>query len=83
MHRAVACSTGYMVPEASKDVVGVIARARRQTREEALAYLKTVWTSRAPELERRWVAMLGHFARHGEPGDSLGEWPRYESEQRS
>lgn len=32
---------------------------------------------RADALARRWVAMLGHFARHGEPGPSLGEWPVY------
>ncbi len=38
---------------------------------------------KAAELERRWVSMLGHFARHGEPGTSLGEWPPHEREQRS
>lgn len=38
---------------------------------------------RAAELERRWVSMLGHFARHGEPGAALGEWPSYEPVQRS
>lgn len=38
---------------------------------------------KAPELERRWVSMLGHFARHGEPGTSLGNWPAYEPELRA
>lgn len=37
----------------------------------------------APALARRWVAMLGHFARTGEPGESLGQWPVYESGQRA
>jgi para-nitrobenzyl esterase len=37
----------------------------------------------ASALARRWVQMLGHFARHGEPGDALGEWAAYESGQRS
>lgn len=37
----------------------------------------------AAGLERRWVAMLGHFARHGEPGAALGEWPAYEPEKRA
>ncbi|NGY04155.1 carboxylesterase family protein [Solimonas terrae] len=37
----------------------------------------------APALARRWVAMLGHFARTGEPGDTLGSWPMYESTQRA
>jgi carboxylesterase type B len=27
--------------------------------------------------------MLGHFARHGEPGPALGDWPIYEQEKRS
>ena len=38
---------------------------------------------KAPELERRWVAMLGHFARHGEPGPALGDWPAHEAKNRS
>ena len=38
---------------------------------------------RATELARRWVAMLGHFARHGEPGSALGEWPAYEPVRRA
>jgi para-nitrobenzyl esterase len=38
---------------------------------------------RATELARRWVAMLGHFARHGEPGDALGDWPAYEAVRRA
>lgn len=37
----------------------------------------------ASALATRWVRMLGHFARHGEPGGALGEWPAYESEGRS
>ncbi|MES2684244.1 MAG: carboxylesterase family protein [Pseudomonadota bacterium] len=32
---------------------------------------------------RQWVAMLGHFARHGEPGPALGDWPVYEAKRRS
>jgi para-nitrobenzyl esterase len=34
-------------------------------------------------LSRRWVRMLGHFARHGEPGDALGDWPVYEAPSRT
>lgn len=37
----------------------------------------------ATRIARRWVAMLGHFARHGEPGDALGEWPAHESARRA
>jgi para-nitrobenzyl esterase len=37
----------------------------------------------APALGRRWVAMLGHFARTGTPGDALGQWPAYESASRT
>jgi para-nitrobenzyl esterase len=37
----------------------------------------------ADALARRWVAMLGHFARHGEPGAALGEWPVYEPQRRA
>jgi para-nitrobenzyl esterase len=37
----------------------------------------------APALAHRWVAMLGHFARTGEPGDALGAWPVYEPSQRN
>ena len=37
----------------------------------------------AAALARRWVQMLGHFARHGEPGEALGHWPVYESARRS
>ena len=37
----------------------------------------------AAALARRWVQMLGHFARHGEPGEALGHWPVYESTRRS
>jgi para-nitrobenzyl esterase len=37
----------------------------------------------APALARRWVAMLGHFARTGEPGDALGAWPIYEPARRT
>ena len=37
----------------------------------------------ATPLARRWVAMLGHFARHGEPGDALGDWPAHEPKQRA
>ena len=37
----------------------------------------------AAALARRWVQMLGHFARHGEPGEALGYWPVYESVRRS
>jgi para-nitrobenzyl esterase len=37
----------------------------------------------APELARRWVQMLGHFARHGEPGTALGDWPVHESGRRA
>jgi para-nitrobenzyl esterase len=37
----------------------------------------------APALARRWVAMLAHFARHGEPGKVLGEWPVHEPQQRA
>lgn len=37
----------------------------------------------APALAHRWVQMLGHFARHGEPGEALGHWPVYESGRRS
>jgi para-nitrobenzyl esterase len=36
-----------------------------------------------PALARRWVAMLGHFARHGEPGEALGEWPVYDAGTRA
>jgi carboxylesterase type B len=27
--------------------------------------------------------MLGHFARHGDPGDALGDWPAYEATRRA
>jgi carboxylesterase type B len=37
----------------------------------------------AAGLARRWVHMLGHFARHGEPGEALGHWPVYEAALRS
>lgn len=37
----------------------------------------------AAALARRWVAMLAHFARHGEPGPALGDWPSYEPALRS
>lgn len=37
----------------------------------------------ANALARRWVSMLGHFARHGEPGPALGEWPAYVPETRA
>lgn len=37
----------------------------------------------ATVLARRWVTMLGHFARHGEPGSALGEWPAYVAETRA
>ncbi|WP_341917934.1 carboxylesterase family protein [Hydrocarboniphaga effusa] len=37
----------------------------------------------ATPLARRWVAMLGHFARYGEPGDALGEWPAHEPLRRA
>jgi carboxylesterase type B len=37
----------------------------------------------AAALGRRWVRMLGHFARTGEPGDTLGEWPVYEAGRRA
>jgi para-nitrobenzyl esterase len=36
----------------------------------------------AAALARRWVHMLGHFARHGEPGEALGHWPVYDAAQR-
>jgi carboxylesterase type B len=31
----------------------------------------------------RWVAMLASYARTGDPGVSLGEWPRYTLEDRT
>ncbi|HEY1077554.1 MAG TPA: carboxylesterase family protein [Fontimonas sp.] len=37
----------------------------------------------APALARRWVRMLGHFARTGEPGDALGHWPPFDDHTRS
>lgn len=37
----------------------------------------------AVALAHRWVAMLAHFSRHGEPGPALGEWPPYEPKLRS
>ena len=37
----------------------------------------------AASLGRRWVTMLGHFARTGEPGQVLGDWPVYEPGRRS
>lgn len=40
-------------------------------------------TPNAPNLAKCWVRMLGHFARTGEPGDALGEWPEYEPERRA
>lgn len=40
-------------------------------------------TPDAPELGRRWVRMLGHFARSGEPGEPLGQWPAYEMQSRA
>jgi para-nitrobenzyl esterase len=40
-------------------------------------------TPNAPELGRRWVQMLGHFARNGEPGEALGRWPAYETQSRA
>jgi para-nitrobenzyl esterase len=36
----------------------------------------------ANALARRWVRMLGHFARHGESGDALGDWPVYGAQTR-
>lgn len=36
-----------------------------------------------PALARNWVRMLGHFARHGEPGSALGDWPEYEPPRRA
>ena len=37
----------------------------------------------AAEIARRWVRMLGHFARTGEPGEALGPWPAYEATRRA
>ena len=37
----------------------------------------------APALARRWVKMLGDFARHGEPGLALGPWPVYDAGDRA
>lgn len=37
----------------------------------------------AASLGRRWVAMLGYFARTGEPGQALGDWLAYEPGRRS
>lgn len=53
VHRAVACSTAYLIPEASVDVVGVIAKARRKTREEAVSYLKTVAADELMAFQKR------------------------------
>lgn len=53
VHRAVACSTGYMIPEASTDVVGVIAKSMRKSREDALAWLKTASSEDLIGLQKR------------------------------
>ncbi|HSW14076.1 MAG TPA: carboxylesterase family protein [Solimonas sp.] len=53
VHRAVACSTGYMIPDPSRDVVGVVAKARRKTRQEALDYLKAASTEELIALQKR------------------------------
>lgn len=37
----------------------------------------------APALARRWIAMLAHFARTGEPGTGFGHWPVYEGGKRA
>lgn len=37
----------------------------------------------AAELAQRWIAMLGQFARTGEPGADFGPWPAYEAGQRA
>ncbi|HVT36726.1 MAG TPA: carboxylesterase family protein [Nevskiaceae bacterium] len=53
LHRAVACSTGYLLAEPSNDVVGVIAKTRRCTRAEAVAYLKSAPADELIRLQRR------------------------------
>lgn len=53
LHRAVACSAGYLVPEPSNDVVGVIAKARRCGRKEAVETLRAASTEDLIDLQRR------------------------------
>lgn len=36
----------------------------------------------APALARRWMGMLGHFGRTGEPGNDFGHWPAYDLDRR-
>ena len=53
VHRAVACSTGYMVLEPSRDIVGAIAKSRRKTRAETIDYLKSASTAELMALQKR------------------------------
>lgn len=53
VHRAVACSTGYMIPEASNDIIGTIAKARRKSRQETLVYLQTASTEELISFQKR------------------------------
>jgi para-nitrobenzyl esterase len=53
VHRGVACSAGYMVTEPSNDVVGVIAKARRRSREDAVEYLRSASTDELIGLQQK------------------------------
>ncbi|HET8880758.1 MAG TPA: carboxylesterase family protein [Solimonas sp.] len=53
VHRAVACSTGYMIAEASNDIVGTIAKARRKSRAETIAWLQSASTAELLGLQKR------------------------------
>jgi para-nitrobenzyl esterase len=53
VHRAVACSTGYILNEPSRDVVAVVAKARRCTREQAIAWMKSAATADFLALAKR------------------------------
>jgi para-nitrobenzyl esterase len=53
VHRAVACSTAYLITEPSNDVVGAIAKTRRCSRPQAIEYLKSATSDELMGLQRR------------------------------
>lgn len=57
VHRAVACSTGYLIGDPSNDVVKVIAKTRRCSREQAIDYLCAASTDELMDLQRRGKAL--------------------------
>lgn len=57
VHRGVACSTGYLIGDPSNDVVAVIAKHRRCTREQAVDYLCSASTDELMGLQKRGKAL--------------------------